>query len=109
MVDNDEDRGSSRRFGAEDQGWSNTGRVLGGLMIERSGDTMCSRHRAQGDKEHGFLGLASKPILMVSSGLASKLVAMVLVVWSQNHSLGFLSLGLKTGSCGLVVWPTKSS
>jgi hypothetical protein len=25
---------------------------------------------------------------------------MVLVVWSQNHSLGFFSLGLKTGSCG---------
>jgi hypothetical protein len=30
--------------------------VLGGRMIERSGDAMCSLHRARGDEEHGFLG-----------------------------------------------------
>jgi hypothetical protein len=30
-------------------------------MIERSGDIMCGLHRAEGDEEHRFLGLASKP------------------------------------------------
>jgi hypothetical protein len=32
----------------------------------------------------------------------------VLMVWPQNHSLGFSGLGLKTNSCGLVIWPKKS-
>jgi hypothetical protein len=40
MVSNDEDRGRSRRFSAEDQGWLSTGRVLGGRTIERSGDAV---------------------------------------------------------------------
>jgi hypothetical protein len=104
----DEDRGRSRRLGAEDRGWSNTGWVLGGWMIKRLGDAVCDLHRAQGDDKRKFLGLASKPRLTVSPTLASKLVATVLVVWPQNHSLGFSSLGLKTSSCGLVIWPTKS-
>jgi hypothetical protein len=56
---------------------------------------MCGLHCAQGDEEHKFLGSASKPRLMVSPGLTSKLVATVLVVWPQNHSLGFPGLGLK--------------
>jgi hypothetical protein len=77
-------------------------------MIERLGDAVCGPYRAQGDEEPEFLGLASKPRSTVSPGLASKPVAMVLVVWPQNHSLGSPSLGLKTGSCGLVFWPTKS-
>jgi hypothetical protein len=38
-----------------------TGRVLNGRTIKRSGDTVCGLHRAQGDKERGFVGLASKP------------------------------------------------
>jgi hypothetical protein len=33
-----------------------TGQVLGGRMIERSGDTVCSLHRARGDEKRGFLG-----------------------------------------------------
>jgi hypothetical protein len=56
MADSDEDRGRSRRDGAEDRGWSNTGRELSGRMIERSGDIVCDLHRAEGDEEHGFLG-----------------------------------------------------
>jgi hypothetical protein len=108
MVGKDEDHGRSRRPGAEDKGWSSTGWVLGGRMIKRSGDAVCGLYRAQGDKEHKFLGSASKPRLMVSHGLALKPMATVLVVWPQNHSLGFLGLGLKTGSYGLVIWPTKS-
>jgi hypothetical protein len=43
-----------------------------------------------------------------SRGKASKLLAMVLVVWPQNHSIGLFGLGLKTGSYGLMIWPTKS-
>jgi hypothetical protein len=54
--------------------------VLGGRMIERSSDDVCGLHRAQGDEERRFLGLASKPRSMVSPGLASKPVATVLVV-----------------------------
>jgi hypothetical protein len=69
---------------------------------------MCGLHRVQGDEEPEFLGLASKPRSTVSSVLASKLVATVLMVWPQNHSLGFSSLSLKTGNCGLVIWFTKS-
>jgi hypothetical protein len=56
MAGSDEDRGRSRRPGAEDQGWSSTGRVLGDWMIERSGDAMCGLYHAQGDEERGFLG-----------------------------------------------------
>jgi hypothetical protein len=33
-----------------------TGRVLGGRMIRRSGDTVCGLHRVLGDKKCGFLG-----------------------------------------------------
>jgi hypothetical protein len=108
MVGNDDDRGKSRRLGAEDWGWSSTGRVLSGRTIEMSDDAVCGLYCVQGDEKHEFLGLASKPRSTISPGLTSKLVAMVLVVWSQNHSLGFPGLGLKIDSCGLVIWPTKS-
>jgi hypothetical protein len=79
-----------------------------------------------------FAGLASKPVVTVSSGLgskpvatvfsslASKLVATVspgltskpgvgLLVEPQNQGGGgFLGLGLKTNSSGLVIWASKS-
>jgi hypothetical protein len=61
MVGSDEDRGRSMRLGVEDRRWSSTGRVLGDRMIERSGDAVCDLHHAQGDEEHEFLGLATKP------------------------------------------------
>jgi hypothetical protein len=48
----------SRRLGAEDQGWSSTGQVLGGRTIERSSYTVCGLHHAQGDEEHMFHSLA---------------------------------------------------
>jgi hypothetical protein len=50
MVGSDEDRGRSRRLGAEDRGWSSIGWVLDGWMIEKLGDVMYSLHRAQEDK-----------------------------------------------------------
>jgi hypothetical protein len=56
MVGSDKDHGRSRRPGAKDQGWSSTGRVLGGQTVERSGDTVCGLHRARGDEKHGFIG-----------------------------------------------------
>jgi hypothetical protein len=46
MVGSDEDRDRSRRLGVEDRGWSSTGRVLGGRMVERSGDDVYGLHRA---------------------------------------------------------------
>jgi hypothetical protein len=109
MVGSDEDLGRSRRPGAEDRGWSSIDRVLGDRTVERPGDAACDLYRAQGDKEHEFLGSASKPKSTVSPGLTSKPVATVLVVWPQNHSLGFPSLDLKTDSYSLVIWLTKSS
>jgi hypothetical protein len=50
----------SRRPAAEDQGWSSTGRILGGQMVERSGDIMCGLHCAQVDEECGFSSLGLK-------------------------------------------------
>jgi hypothetical protein len=80
MTGNDEDRGSCRRFGAEDRRWSSTGRILSGQTIERSDDDVCDLHRAQGHEKRVFLDLASKSRWTVSPGLASKPVATVLVV-----------------------------
>jgi hypothetical protein len=56
MAGSSDDRGRSRIPDAEDREWSNTGRVLSGRMIGRSGDIVCGLHHAQGDKEHEFLG-----------------------------------------------------
>jgi hypothetical protein len=79
-----------------------------------------------------FVGLASKPMVTVSSGLASKPAATVFsslaskLVTTVSPSLaskpvvgflvepqnqgggGFSGLGLKTGSSGLVIWASKS-
>jgi hypothetical protein len=92
MVSSDKDRGKSRRLGTEDRGWLSTGQVLDGWAIERSDNAVCCLHRARGDVERGFLGLFSKPRLMVSPGLASKLVAsMFHPIWcliTQESSFG---------------------
>jgi hypothetical protein len=50
MACSDEDRGRSRRPGAEDRGWSHRSGT------RWSGDAVCGIHRARGDEEHGFLG-----------------------------------------------------
>jgi hypothetical protein len=103
ITGSDEDHGRSRRSSVEDRGWSSTCRVLGGQTIERSYDAVCGLHHAQRDEKFEFFGSNSKPRSTVSPGLASKSVATVLVVWLQNHSLGFPSLSLKTSSCSLVI------
>jgi hypothetical protein len=63
-----------------------------------------------------FAGLASKPVATVFSSLASKLVVTVSPGLASKQVVGFLvepqnqggggfpSLGLKTGSSGLVIW-----
>jgi hypothetical protein len=65
-------------------------------------------------------GLSSKPATTVFSGLASKLGATVSPCLASKPVVGFLvepqnqggggfsSLGLKTGSSGLVIWASKS-
>jgi hypothetical protein len=90
MTGSDEDHGTSRRPGADEWGWSSTGRILDGQTIKRSGDAMCGLYRTQGDEERGFLGLALKPRLTVCQ-------------WVE-----FSGLGLKTGSSGLVICASKS-
>jgi hypothetical protein len=61
MADSDEDRGRSRRLGAEEQGWSSTGQIIDGRTIKRLGDAVYGLYHAQRDEEREFLGLASKP------------------------------------------------
>jgi hypothetical protein len=55
-----------------------------------------------------FTGLASKPVAAVSPGLASKLVVGFLVEPQSQGGGEFSSLGLKTGSSGLLIWASKS-
>jgi hypothetical protein len=59
---------------------------------------MCGLHRAQGDEERRFLGLASKPMSMVSHGLASKPIARVCRFGPQNRQLRFGDLAHKITS-----------
>jgi hypothetical protein len=49
MVCSDEDRGSGRRPGIEDRGWSHRSGT------QWPGGAMCGLHRARGDEERGFL------------------------------------------------------
>jgi hypothetical protein len=55
-----------------------------------------------------FFGLASKPMAMVSSGLASKSVMGFLVEPQNQGGGGFFGLSLITGSYDFVIWVSKS-
>jgi hypothetical protein len=55
-----------------------------------------------------FFSLASKLVATVSPGLTSKLMIDFLVEPQNQGGGGFLGLGLKTGSSGLVIWAPKS-
>jgi hypothetical protein len=55
-----------------------------------------------------FSSLASKLMATVSPGLASKPVVGFLVEPQNQGGGGFPGLGLKTGSSGLVIWASKS-
>jgi hypothetical protein len=55
-----------------------------------------------------FSDLASKPVATISPSLVSKPVVSFLVEPQNPGGGGFPSLGLKTGSYGLVIWASKS-
>jgi hypothetical protein len=67
-----------------------------------------------------FAGLTLKPVATIFSSLGSKLMATVSPILASKPVVGFLvgpqnqggggfpDLGLKTGSFGLVIWPSKS-
>jgi hypothetical protein len=96
MADNDEDRGRSRRLGAENRGFLGTSRVLGGRTIGMSDDIMCDPHRTRvGDEKRGFSGLASKPVATVYQWFGLKSTAMLSWFGPQNQGLRFDDLGLK--------------
>jgi hypothetical protein len=105
------------------------GQILGGQMIEMSGDAVYSLHRVQGDKKHGVFSSVSKPRLIVCHWFGIKITRIVcqwfglkttgmVCQWFdlktggdsfywfdlKTGGCGFPGLGLKTGSCGLVIW-----
>jgi hypothetical protein len=82
MAGSDGDRGRSRRPGAEDQRWLSIGRVPSGRMIERSGDAVCGLHRAQGDEEHEFLGLALKARSTICQWFSLKITGSGFLDWA---------------------------
>jgi hypothetical protein len=55
-----------------------------------------------------FTSLASKLVATVFLGLALKPVVGFLVEHQNQGGGGFISLGLKSGSSGLVIWASKS-
>jgi hypothetical protein len=55
-----------------------------------------------------FSSLASKLVVTVSPGLASKPVVSFLVEPQNQGGGGFPDIGLKTGNSGLVSWASKS-
>jgi hypothetical protein len=55
-----------------------------------------------------FSSLALKLMAMVSPGLASKPVVDFLIEPQNQGGGGYLGLGLKTGSSGLLIWASKS-
>jgi hypothetical protein len=80
-MGSDADHGRNRRPRAEDRGWSNTGRIFSGWTIEKSGDAVCGLHRAQGDEERRFLGLASKPWSTACQWFGLKITRSGFPVW----------------------------
>jgi hypothetical protein len=55
-----------------------------------------------------FFSLASKLVVTVSPGLTSKPAVSFLVEPQNQGGGGFLGLGLKTDSSGLMIWASKS-
>jgi hypothetical protein len=84
MVASDKNHGRSRRPGAEDRGWSSTGRVLGVQTIKGriTPCAVCTMHKET--RSASFL------------------------VEPPNQGRRFFDLGLKTGSSSLVIWASKS-
>jgi hypothetical protein len=56
-----------------------------------------------------FSGFASNPVVTVSPSLTSKPTLGFLVEPKNQGGGGFPTFGLKSGSCGMVIWASKSS
>jgi hypothetical protein len=131
MACSDEDRGRSRRPGAEDRGWSHRsgtrwpgGREVGWRRVRSATGTWRLEARVlvepQNQGRRFVSGLASKPLGRFSPVWSQNWWRRFLPVWPQNRWSGFLvepqnqagggfpGLGLKTGSYGLVIWALKS-
>jgi hypothetical protein len=96
MACSDEDRGRSRKPGAEDQGWS-----------------QMSGTRWLGDKEVGWRCVRSTPCTWRRGARVSWLslktkVDGLSVIWLQNHLDGFLRFVLKTGGDGIFRFSLKT-
>jgi hypothetical protein len=132
MACSDEDRGRSRRPGAEDWGWSHRlgtrwpgGREVGWRRVRSAPSTwklgardswLSSKPRSTVCEWFGlkttrtvFASLASKLVATVFPGLASKPVVGFLVEPQTQGGGEFSGLDLKTSSTGLVIWASKSS
>jgi hypothetical protein len=95
MMCNNEDRGRSRRPGADDRRSSHR-----------------SDNRWLGDREVGWHCVRSAPCIWRWEAWISWLslktkVDGLWVVWPQNHSAGFLRFGLKTDGSGFLIWVSK--
>jgi hypothetical protein len=96
MACSDEDHGRSRRPGVEDRGLSHR-----------------SSTRWPDKQEVGWRCVRSAPCTWRREAHVSWLslktkVDGLSVVWPQNHEDYFLRFGLKTCSCGLLIWASKS-
>jgi hypothetical protein len=90
MAGSEKDRARSRRPSVVDRGWSSIGRVLDGQTIERLGDAVCGLHRAQGDEEHLFLGLTSKPWSTICQLFGLKTTLSCFPIWASNPAAAVL-------------------
>jgi hypothetical protein len=87
-----------------------TSQVLGGRMIDRSGDAECGPHYPRGDGERRFLGWGSKPRSTVYQwfGLKSlKSTRMVSQFDLKTGREGFSGLASQSMEEGFSVWASK--
>jgi hypothetical protein len=100
MVGNDEDRGSSRRYGAENHGWSSIGRAMLHAVCTVDEETRSVSFLIWPEKhgQWGVSGSASWPHNHGQwgvSGSASKQMGRVSQFGPQNRQLRIGDLGLK--------------
>jgi hypothetical protein len=93
MAGSNKNHGRSRRPSTEDQGWSSTGRVM---MC-----AVCIVHEKT--RSASFLVELQNQDRQFVSGLSSKSLGWFIPVWPQNRWHGFLGLGLKISSFGLII------
>jgi hypothetical protein len=70
---------------------------------------MCGLHRAQGDEEHVFLGLASKSRSTVSPSLPLKLVALSFSIWALKLAIAILCFCPQNHRDDFLLWISQPS